>query len=118
MHAEVRKYIDEAPEEHQPLLEELRALIMKRVPSFEESFAHGFPVYLLSGRELAGFATRKKGVMFYLMNSRIVAARADELGTLVEGKSCVAYRETGDLSRAELRRIFAAMLDEVARPAD
>ena len=62
MSLEVERYIDGTPAAVQPLLRELRRLIVAAYPEAEETIYNGqFPVYLIDGQWAAGFASRGKG---------------------------------------------------------
>lgn len=115
MHTDVAAYVDSAPPEQRPQLEELRGMIRAALPhATEEMSPNGFPVYTLDGHWLAGFATRARGAMFYCMVEPVLDRHAEKLGTLRSGRSCIEYRGNRKLSLDEVRDIARHMLAELA----
>lgn len=114
MHPEVAGYLLQAPAAQRPHLEDLRHLILEHFPDAEETFER-FPVYTRHGTWLAGFATRKKGMMFYLMDHATLDAFAERLGALRTGRGCIEYRETRDLTLKEVRSLIIELLAASAR---
>lgn len=114
MQTEVAGYLLRAPAEQRPHLEELRHLILGTFPDAQESFEH-FPVYTRGGSWIAGFAARKRGMLFYLMDHAILDAFEERLGPLRSGRSCVEYRATRDLTLAETRGLILELLAAAAR---
>lgn len=111
MNDEVTLYIDAAPQAQQAFLRELRAMILKALPGAEEQMgSSGFPVYTVGGRWVSGFATRKKGPMFYMMLGDAMKAHEPALRGLKSGNSCIECRETKDLPMGELKKVIRAML--------
>ncbi len=116
MHPEVASYLAAAPTAERALLEDLRGLILQYFPHAEEGFDSRFPVYKTrEGEWLAGFATRKRGVMFYLMDHEVLDAFGDELGKLRTGHGCIAYKATKERSLARLRELVIDMLAASAK---
>ncbi len=116
MNADVTRYIDEAPDEQREFLSELRGMIRKALPHAEEQMGTSrFPVYTADGQWISGFATRKKGPMFYMMLSDVMKAHEPVLGKLKSGNSCIECRETKDLSMAELKRTIREMLADAGK---
>ncbi len=111
---DVDAYIKKAPKEQQERLWELRRMIEFTVPDAAETMGDHFPVYTIRDEWLCGFACRAKGVMFYLMNSEIIDEHKDELGSLVDGESCLKYKATKDRSLDELRDLYSTMLRDAA----
>jgi uncharacterized protein YdhG (YjbR/CyaY superfamily) len=116
VHPEVEAYLAAAPPAERPVLEDLRALILHYFPSAEEGFDSRFPVYKTSAGEwIAGFATRKRGVMFYLLDHEVLDAFGNELGKLRTGHGCIAYKATKQRSLASLRELVIDMLAASAK---
>lgn len=113
MEPAVRTYLDEAPPAQRPVLETVRALILEHLPGVEET-CERFPVYTRDGAWAAGFATRAKGPMFYLMDEATLDAHADRLGRLRSGKGCVELRATRDRSQDELLALVVELLQASA----
>ena len=114
MQNEVAGYLLQVPAEQRPHLEELRHRILEHFPDAVESFER-FPVYVRHGQWLAGFASRKRGMLFYLMDPAVLDAFEERLGPLRTGKSCVEYRATRDLTLRESRRLILELLAASAR---
>ena len=112
MNKVISAYIRKAPENHRPAMKEIDAIIRNELPGAAIELGSGFPVYTINGNWVSGFATRKKGVMFYLMNSAVPDKHEKKLGRLRTGKSCIEYRETKDLSFPELHKLMRKMLKE------
>ena len=111
----VDAYIDAAPAEQQAALRELRRMIRSALPrAAEEIGSSGFPVYTLDAEWIAGFATRKKGPMFYLMRSSILDRHAERLALLRSGRSVIEYRPVKNLTPAQVKSIVADLLDDAA----
>ncbi len=107
-------YLSSVPTEQRPLLDELRALIWRNLETAEESFECGFPVYKIGGEWAAGVASRKEGVMLYVMDDEVLGRHALELGNLVAGYRCIAMRASETLTLRQVKSIAGAMLREVA----
>jgi uncharacterized protein YdhG (YjbR/CyaY superfamily) len=112
MHQDVKAYIDNAPEDQRDTLKKLRAMIVSALPDAEEVVESGFPVYKVAGEWTAGWATRKKGPMLYIMVQSVLDKYEDRLGKLRSGKSCIEFRETKDLPIATLTKLAEQMLIE------
>lgn len=112
MHPDVRAYIDDAPEDHKPHLEYLCGLIEAEMPEAEVVMPNGFPVWTINGTWTAGFATRKKGVMLYLMIQEVLDKYEPVLGRLRSGRSCVAYKGSKTLPFEELQALAPTLYKE------
>jgi uncharacterized protein YdhG (YjbR/CyaY superfamily) len=62
---DVDAYIRAAPEAAQPVLRELRRIILQAVPSAAEALKYGMPSYGLKGRPFVHFAAAKTHVGVY-----------------------------------------------------
>ena len=113
---EVTAYIAGAPEEQRGALKKLRRMIRKHLPrAHEEIGASGFAVYVVDGNWVAGFATRKKGPMLYLMITAVLDEYSDRLGLLRSGKSCVDWKDSNHLPLRELEKLANEMLGAAAQ---
>lgn len=115
MHKDVKAYIDKAPDDQRATLKKLRTMIVNALPDAEEVVESGFPVYKVGGEWTAGFATRKKGPMLYIMVQSVLDQYEDRLGKLRSGKSCIDFRETKDLPIASLTKLAEQMLTEARK---
>ena len=114
---EVTAYIARSPQDQQELLQRLRAMIRERLPTLTETFASKMPVYQRGTAWQAGFASRKKGVMFYAMDETLLDRFAEELGPLRTGKSCVEMKVTRKRSLVDLLGLVDRILAEIAAAA-
>jgi uncharacterized protein YdhG (YjbR/CyaY superfamily) len=113
---DVDTYIEHAPDRQRPVLEKLRAKIKRHIPdAVEEISPNGFPVYTIGGEWIAGFATRDKGPMLYIMAGGVLDRHADELGNLRSGQSCIEWKDAKHLPLEELDKLADLMLDEAAK---
>jgi hypothetical protein len=108
-HREVDTYLAAAPETQQPLLVKIRALIRKLLPDAVEDFQSRMPVYTVNGQWTAGFATRKKCPMLYVMNAAVLDAHAGTLGKLRSGNTCVEMRLAEKESLALAKQLLTAL---------
>lgn len=115
IHPKVAAYLENAPSDQRPVLVELREMIRSAMPDAVEDFRSGFPVYLINGCWAAGFASRAKGPMLYIMAPGVLDAWAPKLGALRSGKSCVDFKATKSTTLDELRAMAAAMLADARR---
>jgi hypothetical protein len=92
MDERVRAYLNGMDESLREDCAIVRERLMRGLVHAEEGFDHGFPVYYLKGKPVAGYACRKKGVMVYLMAPDIVARYAARLAGSLEGKSCICVK--------------------------
>ena len=115
MNPEVSAYIESAPAEHRPVLEQLRDMIREAMPDAVETLQSGFAVYEVDGEWTAGFASRKKGPLLYIMVSSVLDNHAEELGRLRSGESCVEWKDSRALPLDELEMLAETMLLEAAQ---
>jgi uncharacterized protein YdhG (YjbR/CyaY superfamily) len=115
MTVDVKDYIDSAPESQRPLLRELDAAVRKAFPDAALDPKSYFPMYAVDGDRLAGYATRKKGAMFYCMDLHLIEEFAERLGEHRSGNTCVEYRVLKTLTHAQLKRLVAEILAKQAR---
>ena len=77
----VAEYIRSTSKEHRKTLEELRRRIRGHLPeATEELSSSGFPVYSVGGEWIAGFASRGKGPMLYIMAPGVLGVRPAAAG--------------------------------------
>lgn len=101
---EATAYIGQAPPVQQEALSWIRKLMRTKLDGLaDERYQNGMVVYGAEARWLAGFASRKKCVMFYVMDSTLLDRYAARLGSLRSGKSCVEFRETAAMPMAALK---------------
>lgn len=109
----VAAYVDAAPEDQRPVLAHLRDKIRTHLPRATEQIgSSGFPIYTIDDRWIAGFATRKKGPMLYVMAGGVLDRHEATLGSLRSGRSCVEWRASKTLSLDDLDALADRMLAE------
>ncbi len=112
---DIDTYIQEAPETQQAELAAIRAMIEAALPDAGVVMPNGFPVYTINDEWTAGFATRKKGVMFYLMVTSVLDDHLVPLGRLRSGRSCVEWKDAAHLPLEKLRALAVEMVQEAGR---
>jgi len=112
--SDVTDYVDGAPEGIRPALVELRKWIRKALPRARETMDH-FPVYTIDDEWISGFAYRKKGPMFYCMQSSLLDKFDDRLGKLRSGRGCVEYRGSKAMTFEDVRKTVQEILDQLSR---
>jgi uncharacterized protein YdhG (YjbR/CyaY superfamily) len=108
----VEVYIVAAPAAAQPLLREIRQLILDTVPSASEKISYGMPSYEAGGRSLVHFAAAKRHVGVY----GLVHVDGDvpvDLAPYLDGRSTLRFRldqplPTSALAAALRRKASAA----------
>ena len=75
----VDEYIASQPEAAQPLLERVRSVIRKALPSAEEVISYQIAAFRLNGHNVLYFAGWKKHYSLYPANAALVAAFKAEL---------------------------------------
>ncbi|HBY58226.1 MAG TPA: hypothetical protein DEH78_00285 [Solibacterales bacterium] len=112
---DVEAYIAAAPAEQRPRLNFLRRAVRKALPIATESFESNMPVYKVGDTWTAGFASRKKGVMFYAMDSGLLDRFDARLGKNRSGKSCIEMTANKRLSEKDLDALALEILAELAK---
>lgn len=115
MTVDVEQYIAAAPADQQALLRELDAEIRRAFPAAHLDPKSYFPVYVMDGHWMAGFATRKKGAMLYCMDAPLLDQHADLLQKARSGKTCVEYRSLKSVGLDDLRALVPKLLAKQAQ---
>ena len=68
----VDAYLKEVPKDRLPALEKLRALCLQELKGYEEKMLYGGPCYVKDGKPIAGFASQKHFIGFYLLNMEVM----------------------------------------------
>ncbi len=93
-------------------LSKIRKMILKMAPKVEESLQYGMPTYAVGDHPIASFNSQKNYMSLYICDVDIVKAYEKELEHLDVGKSCIRFKEIGDLPPCTVE----AMLKEAATP--
>ncbi len=86
----IDEYIAGCPDDVQPLLRKIRALVRQSVPEAEEKISYGLPTFTLHGRNLVHFGAFKKHIGFYPTPSGLEAF-SDELAPYKGAKGSVQF---------------------------
>lgn len=86
----VEEYIQTFPKDLQPILEKVRATIIKNAPEAVESISYGMPAYKTYGKPLVYFAGYKKHIGFYATPTGHKEF-ANELSNYKQGKGSVQF---------------------------
>lgn len=106
-------YVASAPESQRPILTRLLALQRELLPDCEETL-DPFPVFTRNGQWVAGFATRKKGPMLYVMAEGVLDRHAEAIGKRRSGVSCIEFGSTKTESEDDLLALAKQLLAEAA----
>lgn len=113
MDERVRAYLNGIDESLREDCSIIRERLMRGLIDAEEGFDHGFPVYYLKGKPVAGYACRKKGVMVYLMAPDIVAKHAVRLGGSLDGKGCICVKRGSKPAPPDVYETIDEILTEI-----
>jgi uncharacterized protein YdhG (YjbR/CyaY superfamily) len=101
--AEVDRYVEAAPAAAQPLLREMRRLILDAAPEAVEKLSYGMPFYEYRGRRLAYFAANKDNVAVYAL-AHVDGDVPEELAPHLDHRSTLRLPLDRPLPAAALRR--------------
>lgn len=107
---DVDGYLARVPEERRDVLTAVRDLCRSELAGFEETMAHGMPVYRRPGAaegEIA-FASQKRHIAFYLMRQDVREAFADRLAGHDTGKGCLRFSRPEKVDTVLLRDLLRA----------
>jgi uncharacterized protein YdhG (YjbR/CyaY superfamily) len=105
---DVAAYIEEAPAERQPWLQQLRTMCLQTLAGYEEVMEYGMPVYKKDGGGIA-FANQKQYISLYV-HKEVLDAHRDQLAGLSVGKSCIRYTKPAKIDFAVVQRMLDATL--------
>lgn len=104
----VDEYIENAPKEAQPKLNEIRSVIKSTIPQAEESISWGVPFYKYHGL-LAGFSTFKNHISFglaFVLDSKDREMLAEK--GYVTGKKIIQIKFDQKVPVEEIKQILKA----------
>jgi uncharacterized protein YdhG (YjbR/CyaY superfamily) len=84
----VTDYIAVAPQQVQPMLNQIRAAIQQVAPNATEYISYGMPVFKYE-KPFIGFAAMKNHIGFYPMSGSFVAAHKKELAGYTTSKGAI-----------------------------
>lgn len=89
------------------LVEKLRHIALKHLPSFMETFKYGFPVY--DGKGKYGFAIKSNYVSIYFHHNKLLESIKKykiELGKFTFGKDTLRFRNISDVPLDIIEKII------------
>jgi uncharacterized protein YdhG (YjbR/CyaY superfamily) len=104
---EIQRYIEDAPEERRPVLNELRAACLAELPGFEESIVYGMPSYSRAGEVEVAFASQRQHISLYVLRTDVMAAHRARLDHLSIGKGAIRYRKPEQVDLAVVRSMLS-----------
>jgi uncharacterized protein YdhG (YjbR/CyaY superfamily) len=106
--ADVRTYIDEAPEERKAVLKKLRAACREILQGYEEAMEYGMPAYKRNGVLEVSFASQKQYVSLYVLKKDVLDEHRAALAGCSVGKGCIRFKNAAavdfNVVRSLLRR--------------
>lgn len=89
----ISSYLEQLPQERQDVILKLRELVLKHLPSVNESLHYKMPTYRVGDKDVLAFAAQKHYYSVYLMNLKLKAKYADDFAHLNVGKSCIRFKK-------------------------
>jgi uncharacterized protein YdhG (YjbR/CyaY superfamily) len=103
------------PEPAQKVVELLRGVIRKALPSAEEGISYQMPTYRLGGRVALYFAVWKKHYSIYPATARLIAAFKEELAPYeCNDKGTIRFPLSAPVPAALIERIAKFRAKEIA----
>jgi uncharacterized protein YdhG (YjbR/CyaY superfamily) len=109
----IDEYIAQCPEEVQPLLRQIRAVIKEAAPQATEKISYQMPTFFLKGN-LVHFAAYKRHIGFYPTPSGIEAFK-EEIAAYEWAKGSVQFPLDKPLPYDLIRRIVEFRVEENAK---
>jgi uncharacterized protein YdhG (YjbR/CyaY superfamily) len=109
----VDHYIAAQPEAVQAVLECVRSIIRRAVPTAEESISYQIPTYKLHGRAMIHFAGWKQHYSLYPASGLVQAALADELAPYQVSKGTIRFPLAQPVPAKLIARIATLRAQEV-----
>jgi uncharacterized protein YdhG (YjbR/CyaY superfamily) len=94
--AAVDAYLNGLEPGRRKALTSLRGLIFESLPDAEEQLRNGMPFYAGDGG-ICAFASRKRYMSLYLMDTEVLDKHRERLGDLNCGKGCIRFGEPDEL---------------------
>lgn len=110
----VQHFYDAAPAEHRQTMLVMRERILDLLPGVQEVVSYGMPAFRVEGGIAAGLLANKAFVGYYPFSGSILGQFADELSAYKQTKSALHVPLGKPLSKAMLRRLLRARLNEIA----
>lgn len=98
---DVDGYVDAAPPAAQPMLRELRRIILAAAPEAAEKLSYGMPFYEYGGRRLVYFSTNQSHVGVYGL-VHVEGEVPEELAEYLDHRSTLRFRLGRSLPAAAL----------------
>lgn len=108
----IDSYISLQEREVQPLLQEIRSIIIQTAPNATESISYGMPTFKLKAKNLVHFAAAKKHIGFY-PGSKAIAALKDKLSPFPSSKGAIQFPLNQDLPKELIKTVVLYRLQEM-----
>lgn len=109
----VGEYLKQLEPRRRDALTELRALILEEVPEAVETWRYRMPTYEYETGILCAFASQKRYMSLYMETEAVEDHRA-ELEGLDVGKSCIRFRNLGQLPVETVRAMLRETVQRLA----
>jgi uncharacterized protein YdhG (YjbR/CyaY superfamily) len=109
----IKGYLATVPTDRCALLEQLRRVIRRAVPSARECISYAMPAFRVEGGVVAGFAVTKTGASYYPFSGQTLDGMAAELNGYSRTKSALHFSAERPLSVALVRKLIAARMAEI-----
>ena len=101
---ETEKYIAQFPENVQDILNEIRQIIVEKVPEATEKIAYGMPGFYLNKKPMVYFAAYKNHIGFYAIPTGHEEFKK-ELSVYKQGKGSVQFPIKDEIPYQLIRKI-------------
>lgn len=107
----VAKYVQQQPQDRQPVLKKLRRLCRASLPGHQEGIDYGMPVYKRAGAVEVAFASQRQYIVLYVLDKAVLDRHRDTLTGCKMGKGCIRYARPAKIDFEQV----TALLQEVAK---
>lgn len=118
MSAEVEAYLAALPPDQRAVLQDLRAIIKRRLPDHPEVISYAMPGFRQpgpKGRMVAGYAAFKRNCGYYPHSGGILGQFGDETAGFQTSKGGILFTPDAPLPETLVQHLIGARLDEIAR---
>lgn len=109
----VDDYIAAQPEDVQPQLERMRAIIRKALPGVEEAISYQIAGFKVQGRFVIYMSAAKQHVGLYPATESMIEALGDELAPHLSGKATMRFLYADRIPTKLVERVVKLRLKEV-----
>jgi uncharacterized protein YdhG (YjbR/CyaY superfamily) len=109
----IDEYLDALDQQKRATLQALRQTILEIIPNAEECISYGTPAFRLDGKVIAGFAAFKHHLSYLPHSGSVFRSLSDELSGYQSTPGSLHFPIDRPLSKALVRKLIAARLNEV-----